>query len=218
MIQPKDWNAMVELKRFLSESEGRRSRPGERKSSVESLCDTLWDLRADSRFWFRLEALVGALDKSQLDLSGIRPSTLPNASVDALLSDLRSSLVHKKKTDEPWRGFLSKIGAAGLLGFLVLGTAACNDTCEEMAADDGIQHPEEFCDLVHIINNADIPWTVRVNLIDCLPGLGAAMRADYLARFMNDSDEELAEALKELSSSWECDDPEWEWPDGDSGH
>jgi hypothetical protein len=70
------------------------------------------------------------------------------------------------------------------------------DLCDEAVADDIIGYQGEvYCDLIDVINDADITDEFKQDLLDCLPDLDATSRVFLLNLFENMSDEEIAAFL-----------------------
>jgi hypothetical protein len=94
------------------------------------------------------------------------------------------------------------------VGCLIGGAAAgCADTCYEVADDMGLNAAEadDYCELVGIVDRADVAWTVRTNLYDCLPALPAETRRDFTTMLREIPEEELGAELEEISVSEDCD-------------
>ncbi len=217
-----DYNSLMDIRVFLHRS-GLVIPPWR---SAREVIDALYILldqkKNDDEFWTRIKELVLRLEIHQFNLSPLRDSLgLNDTSVDTLISDLRRGLA---TTHLPcWKQFYARAGVTGFLSFLVLGTAlGCREDCSREVEDLGIQgdDAEVYCELVGIINEADVAWSCRVNLLDCLPEIDAATREQWLQRFQwlsDRSDAELAGWLEELSSTWPCDsddDPWWKYDEG----
>ncbi|MCP4604593.1 MAG: hypothetical protein GY847_29405 [Proteobacteria bacterium] len=215
-IRKEQSTPLIELRTFLL-GQGVDSPPWcDHTSVVSALYDLLWQQRDDDHFWIRLEQLVSKLEEQQFNISALHSSpVIPEATIETLLADLRANLTHRETTEPTWKRFVSSVGTSGLLAFLVLGTSACHDTCEDDAQKMGIDGVGNYCELVDIIMEADIAWTVRTNLLDCLPELDAEMRSEYLKDFQTSSDSELAKRLEDLSLYYYCDDEDdWNYDDG----
>jgi hypothetical protein len=201
-------NALILIRSFLR-GHGIAPRPwATYREVIDRLYGLLWSRRNDEPFWAQIRELVERLDASHFDLQRWRRTqVIPDATVDQLLIDLRSRLNSLGESTPGAIRWYGALGGSGLLVFLLLGTAvACNDPCDERAAEQGIEDPDVYCDLVYLINDADIPWTVRANLLDCLPQLDAEDRAYYLKQFETAPDEELARLLENLSTNtYHCD-------------
>jgi hypothetical protein len=78
------------------------------------------------------------------------------------------------------------------------GTALCDEAiAEELVGEEG----QVFCDLVEIVNSADLSGEQRAALLDCLPNLDAAFRETLLETFESMSDTEIAAHLSQMLGS-----------------
>ena len=216
-------------------------------SEPERALDALYDLlrarRDDPAFWADLADLTRRLDDDR-----VRPELIDGSealgleSVDHLVAELRAALPtvdRGPRTAREWVG--AGLGLGALASFFLLGASiGCpapihpdvNDDdddddsteytpCAE-ATDAGIQDEAEqqvYCDLVDLIESAEIPPNIRDELLDCLPLLGAELRSELLDEFENASEEELADLLAQLAASEDCggggDDDTTPWDDDD---
>jgi hypothetical protein len=192
-------------------------------AAVEGLFALLEARRGDDRFWIELERLIGDLeDRRFAPRSRGGAEIIADGEVDMIVHRLRSEL--PAMADGTTRSRLtrwigSSASAPALLAFLLLGSSVgCEGSCAKEAAEHGIEggDADVYCELAGLINEADIAWNLRVNLLDCLPELDAADREWLLEAFGEANDEELADLLEEMSTSWACDD-DAAWQHGDNG-
>ncbi len=210
----------------------------EPERAVDALYALLRERRDDPVFWAELSELTRRLDDARVSPELVDGSeVLGLGSIDRLLVELRESLPATERaprTAREWVG--AGLGLGALASFLVLGAAiGCpapnhpdvgdDDTsytpCAE-ATDAGIQDEAEqrvYCDLVDLIETAEIPPDVRDDLLACLPELGAEERENLLDQFENASEDDLAELLLDLAETEPCgaggDDDTTPWDDDD---
>lgn len=191
-------------------------------SAIDGLFALLESRRDDDRFWIELENLVRRLEDPRFDPGS--PGGLAiigSHRTAAIVARLRHELpAHSSGSprSQMLRWLRSTATAPAMLAVLLLGSAiGCADSCKEEAAHHGIEGEEAdvYCELVGLINDADIPWNIKVNLLDCLPELDAEERLRLLRAFEWATEDELAAILEEVSTSWICDD-DWEF-DGSDG-
>ena len=201
----------------------------EPERAVDALYELLRARRDDPVFWAELADLTRRLDDDR-----VRPELIDGSevlglrSVDNLLTELRSALPtadRGPRTAREWVG--AGLGLGALASFLLLGASigcpapnhpGVNDDddddddsteytpCVE-ATEAGVEDEDEqrvYCDLVDLIESAEIPPSIREELLDCLHELGAEERSDLLDEFENASEEELADLLAQLAASEDC--------------
>jgi hypothetical protein len=188
------------------------------RRAVDELYDLLRQRRGDDLFWLRLEDLTSRLADSRFSSAALaRSEAIDGATADRLLADLRSSLGGgdaSPRSIRDWMG--SKMSAAALTGFLLLGTATgcaedddddngggggggglCQDAIdEELSGEEG----EVYCDLIDIVESADVSSSVKQDILDCLPELDADYREFLLEQFQGMSEQQLAEYLEDMVS------------------
>ncbi|MBW2277511.1 MAG: hypothetical protein JRF63_08470, partial [Deltaproteobacteria bacterium] len=173
--------------------------------AVDELYALLRERRDDDLFWLRLSDLAGRLEDQRFSADALsRADAIDGSTVNRLLEDLRSSLGTSapRRTLKDWLG--AAISGAALAGFVLLGAATCssddNGLCDE-ADEEGFQHDngEVYCDLIEIIENADVSAWVKTQLLDCLPELDASYRATLLEQFQSMSESELADHLEAMA-------------------
>ncbi len=97
-----------------------------------------------------------------------------------------------------------------MAAFALLGTSlGCDGSgpgCEE-ATEVGISNLQErsvYCEIVHIIEDADVYDTMKANLLDCLPSYSRDERKDLLDEFLAADDDDLVELLEDMAWSSPC--------------
>ena len=215
---------LEEIRGFLREHGIDRGRAEGRRGAVDVLYLLLWSRRDDEGFWRRLLDLVSRLQDPRFRADVfLRSEMFAEATAEKLLLDLRAGLRRQTSAERPiWKRIGSRIGAGGLLAFLLLGSAsACGDSCGPDARQLGLQgeEAEVYCGLSSVVLDADVPWTVKSNLLDCLPELDSRYRAEMLEKFQSASEDELADLLRTYSASDQCDEYDDDFDFGhDSGH
>jgi hypothetical protein len=230
--------SLHQIRAFLDRHGAATPAWSEPERAVDALYELLRARRDDPAFWADLADLTRRLDDARVRPELVEGSeVLGLESVDHLLAELRTALPSTDRgprTAREWIG--AGIGLGALASFLLLGTSigcpapdhpGVNDDDDEYtpcteATDAGIQDEAEqrvFCDLVDLIESAEIPPGVRDDLLACLPELGAEERSDLLDEFENASEEELADLLEELAVAEPCgeggDDDTTPWDDDD---
>ena len=157
-----------------------------------------------------------------------RAEAIDGNTVDRLLDDLRASLdgnEEQRRTLKDWLG--SAISGAALAGFLLLGSAtACEEGDDDTGADSDAdsdsdsdsdsdtdnydtcaaaitegftgETAEVYCDLIVIINDADISASDKQELLDCLPELDADYRQWLLEHFDTLTEQQIADYLEDM--------------------
>ena len=123
----------------------------------------------------------------------------------------------------PPRGWIrTRVATTALAAFLLLGASmGCertSDGCDE-AQRMGIEDEEEqdvYCDLVAVIESAEMDPDIRNDLLECLPEIAAIYRAELLERFLEADDQTLADMIESIAVSLECENYEnGGWEDDD---
>jgi len=194
-------------------------------AAIDHLFDLLGSRRRDERFWIALESLVRRLDDPHFTPRTAGGAAILGAGqVQSIVARLRAELPIRangasRSRLADWLG--STATAPAILAFLLLGSAigCAESSCAEEAANHGIEGEQAsvYCELVGLINDADIPWNIKLNLLDCLPDLDAEERAWLLDAFGWASEDELAAILEDVSTSWTCDD-DWDLDVDYGGH
>ena len=207
--------------------------------AVDALYALLRERRDDEAFWGRLEGLLTRLEDARVRpelISGA--DVLGGAAVGQLLIDLRLALPAGGDGPTDARSWARGATAArALAAFLLLGAAVgCQPqlnggddddvagvdddddvgTCDEAEAlelegDDA----DVYCELLEIIEGADVPTSIRLDVLECLPRLSAEARETLVESFRTMDEEELADALQDLAWSWLCNPDE---DDDDADH
>lgn len=216
--------SLHEIRDFLGRHGSAPPAWSDARTPLDALYGLLRERREDPAFWADLADLTHRLEEARRLEDA---PALDGARMDRLLTDLREALPVNgggPRSASAWIG--SGIGLSALAAFVLLGSSlGCPTTavCPE-AADAGIAADEQvvYCDLVAIIDAAEINDGARDDLLDCLPNMNAEEREDLLDEFENASEEELAELLMELAASNECeggsDDDTTEDPWDDDDH
>jgi hypothetical protein len=222
---PPPATSLLEVRDFLLAHSAAPAPWSSASAAIDALYALLRARRADPAFWTDLEGLLHRLEDARVRRSLIRGGELlDGATVGALLADLREALPALGSGPTSARSWSSGASAAGALAaFLLLGTAVgcapmgaeaqfdsdCADA-EEFELDE--YHSETYCELVFMVDSADVSSSVRADVLDCLPGLSAAYRENLVEVFRTYSDLQLTRALEALAGSDECED---DWGDDD---
>jgi hypothetical protein len=216
---------MVSIRDFLRQQGAEIAPWSSAKTAIDGLFAVLDSRGGDERFWRELKELVLNLDDDRFKPSSPGGAAIVSeGQVDLIIEQLEESMLRAGGADpngatSAWLRASPPPGA--LLAFLLLGSSlGCSDPCVERAVEDGVEGDlYTYCELVALINDADIPWNIRINLLDCLPRLDESARYWLLEAFENAPDDELLETLVEISSSAKCDDDvDSVFDDDDSGH
>ena len=201
-----------DIRRFLSPY-GQDPHPwAPSEDALDRLYQILQEREGDDAFWRDLAGLVRRLEDR-----GVNPVILAGSEVvgrdaaDALVQDLRAALR------------LSGVGSGGraafarncrrptpLAGFMLLGLAvACKDKepeelCAEaqeqgLSEDDG----QVYCDLVDMIDAADLSDSERERLMECLPEMSASEWEELLSDWSQMGDTGVEWEMSAMSWS-EC--------------
>lgn len=218
MIEIRQTTTLIEIRDFIATHDGEAPPWGRSGDAVEALYRLLCRHHEDEGFWADLEGLVRRLDDRRFDPSPLRGAELlGDDAIERLVRELRQSLGATDEAPPPsWQQWLARpAGAAALAAFLLLGTAtACDDggedpEVEELCAsaegqglegDDGLV----YCELLDIVDLAEISAMERTYLLECLPTLDAAYRAQLLDEFETLTDEQLASRLSDMAWSPPC--------------
>jgi hypothetical protein len=202
--------SLIDIRDFLSEHRCAASPWEHPDRVVDRLIAELRERRHDEAFWADLRDLVERLEDRRFDATAFRgASALRGATVDRLLGELRISLGNGGPPPGGASGVRAwakkSLGTTALFALLLLGVAV---GCREGDDDDnaaqcdeaglyGIPDDEQgvYCDLVDIIQSADISNATREQLLSCLPDLDAAYREYLLDLFQTMSDDQIASYL-----------------------
>lgn len=187
---------------------------------VDCLYGYLKTKQSDSIFWTDLKELVDNLEDAQFDRDAFAGSlAFRGTALSDLVEDLRHALGDDGGGSDDHDGRLKtwtrkSLSAASLLSFLLLGSAfGCAVGDGEMSESDvSVQidnvcsegsysgwDGELTCELLSIIDAADIDAKKKNQLLQCLPKLDIQAREDLLAQFDTLSDEQLVMELEEVN-------------------
>lgn len=214
-----------DVRRFLADQSAGTAPWTPSGATVDALLTLLRERRHDEAFWVELRGLLERLEDSRVRPELIQGAeVLGGAAVGKLLATLRDAL---PENDAPAGSWIRGASAAHVLAaLLLLGTAGCapmlgaggapgvDGECsqaQELALDE--EDTDVYCELVDLVEDADVSTSVRADVLDCLPSLSATYREYLVNQFRTYSDVELADALQDLAWSDECDD---EWDDDDA--
>lgn len=198
------------------------SSPG---TAVESLYRLLEARRGDSVFWSNLKNLSFRLRDARFNANALdRSDVLVGVTLNRLIDDLRYELgIQRPIKTTSFKGLRSSISATALTGLLFLGLAtACgsddsndnddndDNSCEQEAEDYGLSGDDalNYCELVDIINEADLSQSDRSALLECMPDLDGWERSYLLDQFQNASDEEISDILEDILGPCDMCDPD----------
>jgi hypothetical protein len=217
--QTQKTTTLIEIRDFLAANQVQVQPWCSSDSVVGALYDLLQSRRRDEAFWGTLEELVARLDDRRFDPTPLLGAeTMSEGRIEQIVKDLRDSLGIEGSLQIPtWRAWLSRTtGIGALAAFLLLGSATgCLESdpesstppevCVEAQAEglDG-QDGIEYCDLLNIVEEADIASHLRSRLLECLPYLDAEYRANLLDDFINMSDEDILRRLDSLAYTPPC--------------
>jgi hypothetical protein len=178
-------------------------------AALDGLYALLRRRRGDDALWGRLEDLAARLDRRRFDPSASERGELLGERTQArLMAALRRDLADAPASG--WRGWLARgAGASALTAFLILGGAVgCQNDCDDLgddttcdaAVDQGLTGEEarDLCNLVEVVEAADVSSGLRDEILRCLPWLDRAYRAELLDSFCGLSDADLADRLESL--------------------
>jgi hypothetical protein len=199
---------LIEIRDFLKRSGHAPAPWATPEAAVEQLYETLSRRRDDELFWADLKDLAARLEDRRFTPPRIPGSqALGVAVTDGLLRELQVSLPPTNGTRRPLGDWIrSRLSAAALTGFLMLGAAtACDDggdgeSCSDDPADHGIEGEGAtvYNALVDVINESELAHSDKCLLYECLPELDAPFREMMLEEFQTMSDEDLALSLDGL--------------------
>lgn len=184
------------------------------RARLDALLALLQENRDNDGFWLSLSQLLRRLEDRRISPALIDGNeALDGASLEDVLTALRQVL-HTPSS----MGLSVFRQLRPLVGFAVLGIAlfGCGDKSEQDCDEaDGLGLSEDatsvYCALLTLINESDGTDADKNDLIDCLPDLSDARRAELLAEFETASDQELADLIASMASGSECfeDDETW---------
>ena len=186
------------------------------RTQVDALYTLLREKRGDDPFWQGLSGLAVRLEDARVSPSLIEGSeVLGGGRVDQLIDDLRSSLPVNGAGPRDTRSWTaSSIGITALAAFALLGTSlGCEpigpigpNACDE-AVDAGVQTAaaaDVYCEIVDIIQDADVHENLKASLLECLPEYANDEREDLLDAFVDADDDQLVELLEDMAWSSPC--------------
>jgi hypothetical protein len=198
-----------DIRRFLS-TYGQGPQPwASSEEALDKLYRILLKHEADDGFWRNLAGLVRRLEDR-----GVRPAILAGSDVvgreagDALVQALRAALGRAGVRPGGRAAFARSCRTATpLAGFMLLGLAvACK---EDKASDEQCAEAEElglseddgqiYCELVDMIDAADLSDTQREDLMECLPDMSAAEWEELLSDWSEMSDSDVEDEMQTLS-------------------
>ena len=205
-----------DIRRFLS-TYGQGPQPwASSEEALDKLYRILLEHQADDGFWRNLAGLVRRLEDR-----GVRPAILAGSDVvgreaaDALVQALRAALGRAGVRLGGRAAFARSCRTATpLAGFMLLGLAvACKDKekdkendneSEELCAeaeDLGLSEDDGqiYCELVDMIDAADLRDSEREDLMECLPDMSAAEWEELLSDWSEMSDSDVEDEMQALS-------------------
>ncbi len=198
------------------------------RRTVDSLFALIKYKRNDEFFWRELKTLTDRLEDRRFSHATLYNSdVLAGHSLNDLIDDLKRSLGRPEQKNRNLRDWTTgTISAAALAGFLFLGMATgCDDNDDSESATDSDSDSDSdsdtdtdtdtlcdsavelsilghdgqvYCDLIDIINEANIEGWEKTELLDCLPDLDAAYREQLLTQFQEMDDQEIAAYLSSM--------------------
>ena len=220
---------LPDIQRFLV-AHGSTTAPWQpARERVDALLTLLTERAHDDRFWHDLSLLVDRLEHHALAPHRFDDALSPTQR-GALLHHLRTALAERTPSA---RTAISR-NLSALASFLVLGMAiACGGDSTDSASkstditdvggegegegegeatlcteatDLGLQGADGsvYCELLDIVEGADLGSEAQSLLLECFPELSNARRAELLDRFQTASDAELLDMLTNLAYSEEC--------------
>jgi len=174
---------------------------------VEQLYAALREKRSDREFWSGLKDLLAHLEDRRFHPPAVSGSrALSGTTLATLIDDLQQVLNNGSGTGDIRLWLKRGISAAALLAFLLLGSAVAQ-AGETASADraffpqDGFSAKaiidEQITDeLLDVIEAAEMPAWVKMELLECLPELDGAYRATLLDLFAEGNEAELAAFLE----------------------
>ena len=221
MDRPVQKTSLLEIREFLS-SHHCVPAPWETPKDVAAhLYGALCAKREDQKFWFELQDLVNRLDDLRFDRAAFDGAdAFRGTTLSHLMTDLRNSLDGGSRGGGIRRWASRSLCVAALFSFLLLGVAVgCGtqsddevsyQTCPEAEYQDisGF-NGAVFCELVEIIDEADLPTDLKYELLECLPKLDADYREQLLVLFQTMDDETISEFLNNPTTLCASDDDSW---------
>ena len=206
--------SLIEIRDFLHR-EGCAPAPWSTSgSALERLYDTLRQRQGDELFWSDLRDLTTRLEDRRFTPSRARGwQALGTAVTENLLDELRAGLPPVNGAPHPIREWIrSRVSAAALAGFLLLGTAtACTDDdnqCRDEAEAHGLTGEEAtvYSALVDFVDGSDLSLDERCAIFECLPDLDASYREGLLEQWQTMDDDQLGWRLDSLLNLCDYDD------------
>lgn len=224
--------SLHDIRDFLSKYH-RDARPwDDPKTALNNLYTLLSEKNSDPVFWSDLKDLTTRLEDRRVLRSNMRGSqVLGETSMEKLIDDLRSGISGGSRQIGLSKWVSRSISVTSLFAFMILGTAVSCDTdsggdggssaaCVEAQGEDFTEDEEVvFCNLVDIIKSADIPDSVKEDILACLPELDGDVRENLLDQFQGMTDENIAATLEDLASYGSiCDTEYYPYDDDDDDH
>lgn len=201
---------------------------------VDALLSAISERRDDPVFWRELGRLTERLEADNLALHRLdgadaldptdrgrllaalrsalqQPGVAPRAAVGTSIRALAGFLVLGMavacgdKSEDSATATSEEDGGVGGDGASD-GTDGTETTTCEAAEERGYSgsEAEVYCELLTLVDGADIGSEARSQLLECFPELSTARRAELLDAFQNASDDELVNLLNSLAYSEEC--------------
>jgi hypothetical protein len=211
-----------DIRRFLS-CHGHGAQPWSSSGeALDQLVGLLEDRAQDETFWKDLSGLLHTLEDRRISpaLFSTQDVVSPEA-VDALVTAIQDALATAKDRHSSRTAYARGCKtASSLAGFLLLGMAvACgNDDADDTGKDgdsgsaassedcaEAVEHgiegdaAEVFCELIDMIEAADLDEYEREDLMSCLPDMSEAEWSDMLSDWSSMSDEDVEHEMKVLS-------------------
>ncbi len=196
--------SLHDIRRFLS-CHGHGAQPWTSSGeALDQLVGLLEDHAQDETFWKDLSGLVHRLEDRRVSpaLFSAHDVVSPEAA-DALVTAIREALGTTKDRHSSRTAYARGCKtASSLAGFLLLSMAvACGEdekegVCDE-AADNGIKgdSAEIYCDLVDLIDAADVSSDTKNGILDCLPDVDEEEWADMLDDWSRMKDEYVEDQM-----------------------
>jgi len=178
---------------------------------VEQLYAALREKRSDREFWSGLKDLLARLEDRRFHPPAVSGScALSGTTLATLIDDLQQALNHGSSNGDFRLWIRRSVGAAALLAFLLLASAVAQ-AGQKPAAGDGLFTPEKpfaaavdgqiYNELLEVIEAAEMPAWVKMDLLECLPELDGAYRETLLDLFAEGNEAELAAFLNDVYRS-----------------
>ena len=211
--------SLHDIRRFLSRH-GHGAQPWNSSGeALDQLVGLLQDRAQDQTFWKDLSELVHRLEDRRVSSALLsKHDVVSPEAVDALITAIQEALGPQDDRHSSRTAYARTCKtASSMAGFLLLGMAvACgSDDADDTGKDDdagsteicaeaeehgiGVDASEIFCELVDMIEAADLNQTERDDLMDCLPEMSEEEWADMLSDWSSMSDDEVRYEMRVLS-------------------